>query len=125
MGYLIDTDSNIVDQHDKLVFRRDILMNAYGQDARIPAVFTKRDLLKGRRDEQGEQMSTDRNRIVHGGKFISFDKQNKQNNMTANTSAGQGIANDTTNVGSHTQDVSKGGMNLSAVFSESPNRVSS
>ena len=30
MGYLIDTAGNIVDKHNKVIFRKDILRNAYG-----------------------------------------------------------------------------------------------
>ena len=119
MGYLIDTQGNIVDQHDKLVFRKEILTNAYGQDARIPAVFTKKGLLKGIRNEEPAESDPDRNRIVHGGK--PGVAAAKPGNTTNNTS-GPGV-NDTTNANSNVQDMSKqglgiGAMNSSAVFSD-------
>lgn len=40
LGYLVDVAGNIIDQHGKIVFRKEILTNAYDQDAKIPPVFT-------------------------------------------------------------------------------------
>ena len=45
LGYLVDVVGNIIDQHGKLVFRKEILNNAFGQDAKIPLVFTVEGLL--------------------------------------------------------------------------------
>ena len=56
LGYLIDTQNNIVDQHGRLVFRREILTRAFGQDARIPRIFTSNVLLKPKTG-----LETDRN----------------------------------------------------------------
>jgi hypothetical protein len=39
MGYLINNDEAIIDQHGKEVFKADILTKMYGQDAQIPEVF--------------------------------------------------------------------------------------
>ena len=39
LGYLIDDSGNIVDKHGKEVFKREVLTQAYGQDAQIPYVF--------------------------------------------------------------------------------------
>lgn len=68
LGYLIDTQHNIVDQHGRLVFRREILTRAYGQDARIPRIFTSDHLLKpkaGRETDRNETPDS-RNQIIYG-----------------------------------------------------------
>jgi hypothetical protein len=40
MGYLIDHKENIVDSKSgSIVFKREVLREAYGQDAEIPPVF--------------------------------------------------------------------------------------
>ena len=46
LGYLIDTEGNIVDQNGKEVFKKEILTEAYGQDAQIPFIFRSGKLLK-------------------------------------------------------------------------------
>ena len=44
LGYLIDQVGNIVDQTGKEVFKREILTQAYGQDAQIPYIFRSGEL---------------------------------------------------------------------------------
>lgn len=130
LGYLIDVNGNIVDQHDKVVFRREILSNAYGQDARIPAVFTKKDLLLKPIGIE-EAVSSERDAIVHGSTHHQQVQQVKKStkagskagsttggNLTQNMS-GAG-PNDTTNIGSAggMMEPSKSG-NQSGVFDDS------
>lgn len=67
LGYLIDAAGNIVDQYGKVVFRKDILKNAFGQDARIPEVYTMGVLSKPINEDKGsETPPTNRNRILSG-----------------------------------------------------------
>lgn len=65
LGYLIDTQQNIIDKYGKLVFRKDILSVAYGQDAKIPAVFTNGTFLKPASDDPQAEESTGRDGIVY------------------------------------------------------------
>lgn len=39
MGYLINNEESVVDQHGKEVFKAEILTKMYGQDAEIPEIF--------------------------------------------------------------------------------------
>lgn len=41
-----------MDQNDRLVFRKEILSNAYGEDSKIPAIFTSKKLLKPIPDDE-------------------------------------------------------------------------
>ena len=39
LGYLIDRNDSIVDQHGKHVFKNDLLSNMYGMESQIPEIF--------------------------------------------------------------------------------------
>lgn len=54
MGYLIDEGENIVDQFGKIVFRKAILNERYGQDAQVPDVFLKKGLIRKPYEEQNQ-----------------------------------------------------------------------
>ena len=64
MGYLVDRAGNVIDQNGKVVFRKEILSQAYGQDAKIPHVFTC-GILKP--DEYQESSESERGKIIVGG----------------------------------------------------------
>ena len=66
LGYLIDLSGNILDQNGKMVFRKEILKQAYGQDARIPPIFTMNKLIKPESDEPVVETPDNTNRILDG-----------------------------------------------------------
>jgi hypothetical protein len=117
LGYLVDVKGNIIDQYGKLVFRKDILNNAYGQDARIPVVFTKGLLLKPA-SEDSDDDETPLGRII-GGKPMNDYKSQKTFGNQSNL-VGSGGPNDETGVRSSDgapEAFSMSNGQLSGVFS--------
>ena len=71
MGYLVDRAGNVIDQNGKVVFRKEILAQAYGQDARIPKVFTS-GILKPDEEEVTSRRSSEKGKITVGGSNLDF-----------------------------------------------------
>lgn len=86
------------------------MSNAYGEDARIPEVFTKKGLLLRPYNDETLQTQRESNRVIHA-------VQEKFKNMKPGNVTASGI-NDTTAIGSNAPvDFSKSG-DISGVFSE-------
>ena len=118
MGYLVDLAGNIVDQHERQVFKKEILTKAFGQEARIPPVFLKKGLLlKPLSHEDGVSPASESNRIIaDGDQKVGREPTDFEGKTGKSGYLGPG-GQDETNVGTNTHlELSKSG-NMSGVFS--------